>query len=62
MLMSHMYDLHDMAQIARGAVYSLHKTSTRNHIQRLVEKDFSGTCKVVAQLRYDLPASYAFHK
>lgn len=49
-------------KIARKAVYSLHKTSTRNHIQRLVAKDFQGTSKVVAQLRYDLPASYAFHK
>lgn len=49
-------------KIARRAVYSLHKTSTRKHISRLMEKDFQGTCKVVAQLRYDLPASYAFHK
>jgi len=49
-------------KIARRAVYSLHKTSTRSHIQRLVGKDFGGTSKVVAQLRYDLPASYAFHK
>ena len=54
----HLYSI----QIARVAVYSLHKTSTRNHIQRVMGSEYRGSCKVLAQLRYDLPASYAFHK
>ncbi|EIE18452.1 S-adenosyl-L-methionine-dependent methyltransferase [Coccomyxa subellipsoidea C-169] len=50
-------------RVSRGSVYSLHKTSTRAHIQRVAQKELSAhSAEVVAQLRYDLPASYAFHK
>ncbi len=52
----------NLLQIARVAVYSLHKTSTRSHIQRIMKTEYSGSCNVLAELRYDLPASYAFHK
>ncbi|XP_029461585.1 methyltransferase-like protein 5 isoform X5 [Rhinatrema bivittatum] len=48
-------------QVARRAVYSLHKTSTREHIQRKAE-EWKIKMEVVAELRYDLPASYKFHK
>ncbi|KAG9477299.1 hypothetical protein GDO78_002606 [Eleutherodactylus coqui] len=48
-------------QMARTAVYSLHKTSTRNHVQKKAA-DWKVKMEVVAELRYDLPASYKFHK
>uniref|UniRef100_A0A1A8E0B2 Methyltransferase-like protein 5 n=1 Tax=Nothobranchius kadleci TaxID=1051664 RepID=A0A1A8E0B2_NOTKA len=47
--------------MANTAVYSLHKTSTRQHIQKKAE-DWGVKMEVVAELRYDLPASYKFHK
>ncbi|CAL8465943.1 g5479 [Coccomyxa elongata] len=50
-------------RISRGAVYSLHKSSTRAHVQRVAERELSAAAaEVIAQLRYDLPASYAFHR
>nr|XP_033800055.1 methyltransferase-like protein 5 isoform X1 [Geotrypetes seraphini]XP_033800058.1 methyltransferase-like protein 5 isoform X1 [Geotrypetes seraphini]XP_033800059.1 methyltransferase-like protein 5 isoform X1 [Geotrypetes seraphini]XP_033800060.1 methyltransferase-like protein 5 isoform X1 [Geotrypetes seraphini]XP_033800061.1 methyltransferase-like protein 5 isoform X1 [Geotrypetes seraphini]XP_033800062.1 methyltransferase-like protein 5 isoform X1 [Geotrypetes seraphini] len=48
-------------QIAREAVYSLHKTSTREHIQKKAE-EWKIKMEVIAELRYDLPASFKFHK
>ncbi|CAL8267825.1 unnamed protein product [Lota lota] len=42
-------------------VYSLHKSSTRDHIQKKA-KDWGVKTELVAELRYDLPASYKFHK
>ncbi|XP_054827079.1 rRNA N6-adenosine-methyltransferase METTL5 [Eublepharis macularius] len=48
-------------QMARTAVYSLHKTSTREHIQKKAD-DWKVKMDVLAELRYDLPASYKFHK
>ncbi|KAK6485085.1 rRNA N6-adenosine-methyltransferase METTL5-like [Huso huso] len=47
--------------MATGAVYSLHKTSTREHIQKKAD-DWKVKMEVIAELRYDLPASYKFHK
>ena len=47
--------------LAKTAVYSLHKTSTRDHILKKA-KEWGVQMKVVAQLRYDLPASYKHHK
>ncbi|XP_029385888.1 rRNA N(6)-adenosine-methyltransferase METTL5 [Echeneis naucrates] len=47
--------------MAETAVYSLHKTSTRDHIQKKA-KDWGAKMEVIAELRYDLPASYKFHK
>ncbi|KAL8183441.1 UNVERIFIED_CONTAM: Methyltransferase-like protein 5 [Gekko kuhli] len=48
-------------RMARTAVYSLHKTSTRHHIQKKAN-DWKVKMEVLAELRYDLPASYKFHK
>ena len=45
-----------------GSVFSLHKTSTRDHIVRKAKESWKVDCEVVAQLRYDLPASYKHHK
>jgi len=49
--------------IAKKAVYSLNKSSTRAFIKKYAEKELGAvSAKVVAEMRYDLPASYRFHK
>ncbi|KAL4420403.1 hypothetical protein ABPG75_010059 [Micractinium tetrahymenae] len=49
--------------LSRNSIYSLHKSSTRDYIQRFVERELrASSAEVLAQLRYDLPASYTFHK
>ncbi|GAA6011783.1 hypothetical protein JCM8202_004149 [Rhodotorula sphaerocarpa] len=48
-------------QLAETAVYSLNKTSTRDFIERKT-KSFGFTGTVIAQMRYDLPKTMAFHK
>ncbi|KAJ4839889.1 hypothetical protein Tsubulata_003197 [Turnera subulata] len=50
-------------KIATQAVYSLHKTSTRDHVKRAALRDF-GACsaEVICELRYDIPQLYKFHK
>ncbi|KAJ2799685.1 hypothetical protein H4R21_003463 [Coemansia helicoidea] len=47
--------------MATGAVYSLHKSSTREY---LVKKAASWgfRCEVLAELRFDVPMMYRFHK
>ncbi|KAF9917946.1 Methyltransferase-like protein 5 [Lobosporangium transversale] len=47
--------------LANHAVYSLHKTSTREHILKKA-KEWGVKCEVVAELRYNLDKSYSFHK
>ncbi|EDQ92829.1 uncharacterized protein MONBRDRAFT_14119 [Monosiga brevicollis MX1] len=47
-------------EIADGAVYSLHKTSTRAFLQRKA-KELGAEMEVVAELRYELPKTYKFH-
>ncbi|XP_043931439.1 rRNA N6-adenosine-methyltransferase METTL5 isoform X1 [Protopterus annectens] len=47
--------------LANTAVYSLHKTSTREHVQKKAD-EWKVKMEVIAELRYDLPASYKFHK
>ncbi|KAG0344430.1 Methyltransferase-like protein 5 [Podila humilis] len=47
--------------LANHAVYSLHKTSTRDHILKKA-KEWGVKCEVVAELRYNLDKSYKFHK
>uniref|UniRef100_A0A4X1VFB3 Methyltransferase 5, N6-adenosine n=2 Tax=Suina TaxID=35497 RepID=A0A4X1VFB3_PIG len=48
-------------EMARTAVYSLHKSSTREHIQKKAA-EWKIKIDIIAELRYDLPASYTFHK
>lgn len=53
------------AAIASSSVYSLHKSSTRGFIEKFAARTLGlppGAAEVVAQLRYDLPATYSFHK
>jgi len=47
--------------MARTAVYSLHKTSTRDHVIKRA-KEWGVTPQVLAELRYDLPQTYKHHK
>jgi len=47
--------------LASSAVYSLHKTSTRDHVIRKC-KEWKCEVQIVAELRYDLPQTYNFHK
>lgn len=50
-------------QISRGSVYSLHKSSTRQYIQKIAMQQLKAkSAEVLAQLRYDLPPTFAFHK
>ena len=48
--------------MARGAVYSLHKSSTREHVLRRADAAWGVRAEVVAELRFDLPASYKHHR
>lgn len=48
-------------KLARNAVYSLHKSSTRDYIKKK-GLDMKTKPEVVAQLRYNIDASYKFHK
>jgi len=48
-------------KMAKTAVYSLHKTSTRKHVINTAKR--LNVCgKVIAELKFNLPASYKFHK
>ena len=47
--------------LANTAVYSLHKTSTREHILKVCT-DWGVKAEVVAELKYDIPATYKHHK
>ncbi|EFC38429.1 predicted protein [Naegleria gruberi] len=49
------------SELTRNAVYSLHKTSTRDYVTQKAAK-WGFEVKVVAELNYDLEASYSFHK
>ncbi|XP_050296633.1 rRNA N6-adenosine-methyltransferase METTL5 [Anthonomus grandis grandis] len=53
--------LNTALSLSNNAVYSLHKTSTRNHILKHINY-LGAKGEVIAQLRYDLPATYKFHK
>jgi rRNA N6-adenosine-methyltransferase METTL5 len=53
--------LQEGLRMAKSAVYSLHKTSTRQHVLGKA-KSWGVRAQVVAELRYDLPATYRFHK
>jgi len=48
-------------EIANTSVYSLHKTSTREHITKTV-KAWGFEAEVLAQLNWDIPQMYKFHK
>ena len=47
--------------LAKRSVYSLHKTSTRRHIESKAKQN-NVEMEVLAELRFNLDASYKFHK
>lgn len=48
-------------QLASSAVYSLHKSSTREHLVGRIQS-WGCEVEVIAQLKFDIPAMYKFHK
>jgi predicted RNA methylase len=45
------------------SVYSLHKSSTREHVGRVARRELRArAAEPLAQLRYNLPNTYKFHK
>ncbi|XP_060523455.1 rRNA N6-adenosine-methyltransferase METTL5 [Cylas formicarius] len=48
-------------QLSTRSVYSLHKTSTRKHVLKHAAS-LGAKAEVLAELRYDLPSTYKFHK
>lgn len=59
-------DMHFLSmalKVASQAVYSLHKTSTREHVKKAALRDFNASsAEVLCELRYDVPQLYKFHK
>ena len=52
-----------MRQVSTDTVYSLHKSATRAHVARVASGELrAASAQVLAQLRFDLPATYAFHR
>ncbi|KAL0345220.1 UNVERIFIED_CONTAM: rRNA N6-adenosine-methyltransferase METTL5 [Sesamum radiatum] len=50
-------------KVASGAVYSLHKTTTRDHIKRTALREYNASsAEVLCELRFDVPQLYKFHK
>ncbi|PON62273.1 Protein-(glutamine-N5) methyltransferase, release factor-specific [Parasponia andersonii] len=55
--------LFNALKVASEAVYSLHKTSTRDHVRRAALWDFNASsAEVLCELRYAVPQLYKFHK
>ncbi|XP_011078301.1 methyltransferase-like protein 5 isoform X2 [Sesamum indicum] len=50
-------------KVASGAIYSLHKTTTRDHIKRTALREYNAsTAEVLCELHFDVPQLYKFHK
>ncbi|KAL5226028.1 hypothetical protein ABZP36_012667 [Zizania latifolia] len=50
-------------KVASRAVYSLHKTSTREYIKKTALRNCNAiSAEVLCELRYNLPQTYKFHK
>jgi predicted RNA methylase len=49
-------------RLARHAVYSFHKTSTRSYMIKLIRESWGLNVEVVAQMKFDIPNMYKFHK
>ena len=49
-------------RLATRAVYSFHKTSTREYVLRTVRDDWGLDAEVAAVMKFDLPRTYAFHR
>ena len=51
----------EKAMSSAAVVYSLHKTSTRDHFIRKASEE-GWKIDIIAELRYDLPKTHRFHK
>mmetsp|Transcript_2654 Transcript_2654/g.3549 ORF Transcript_2654/g.3549 Transcript_2654/m.3549 type:complete len:278 (-) Transcript_2654:458-1291(-) len=49
-------------RLASRAVYSFHKTSTRAFLKKHVETVWNLPMTVVAEMKFDIPKTYQFHK
>ncbi|KAG8367374.1 hypothetical protein BUALT_Bualt16G0065400 [Buddleja alternifolia] len=50
-------------KVASRAVYSLHKTTTRDHIKKTALREYNASsAEVLCELRFDVPQLYKFHK
>ena len=49
-------------RLARRAVYSFHKTSTRSFLLKLIREKWGLNAEVVAEMKFDIPNMYKFHK
>lgn len=47
--------------LARGAVYAMHKSATREHIKKKA-RELKVRSSLIAELRYNLSQTYKFHK
>ena len=54
--------LRTATRLSRRAVYSFHKTSTRDFLKRQVEGTWGMQFTVLAEMRFDLPQTYKFHQ
>lgn len=48
--------------MSTNAVYSLHKTSTRDYIGKWAARNGAVSAEPIVELRYDLPNTYKFHR
>jgi predicted RNA methylase len=53
--------LRTACRLARRAVYSFHKTSTRTFLLKTLH-EWGHTAQVVAEMKFDIPQMYKFHK
>lgn len=50
-------------KVASQAVYSLHKSTTRDHVKKTALREYNAkSAEVLCELRYDVPQLYKFHK
>eukprot|EP00984_Skeletonema_dohrnii_P008925 scaffold3319_cov72-Skeletonema_dohrnii-CCMP3373.AAC.2 len=49
-------------RLARRSVYSFHKTSTRPFLVKLLRDKWGLNVEVVAEMKFDIPNMYKFHK
>lgn len=49
-------------RLAKHAVYSFHKTSTRPFLLKKIQREWNLTVEVVAEMKFDIPNTYKFHE
>ena len=50
-------------RLSNDVVYSLHKRSTRTHVGQFAKRQLHAvSAEVMAELKYDLPATYSHHR